>query len=137
MRRSPKEETYFKAVVAYIHPCMQDCRAELHGLLKEEKLAGASLLILANKQDVPGALSAQQIEQARFQDTMLMCMPQSILAECSLPCAHLKLASASSFVNSRSGATIHSFIHCGTEHGSRHVARRLTACAWLASAHGR
>ena len=44
---------------------MQDCRAELHGLLKEEKLAGASLLILANKQDVPGALSAQQIEQAR------------------------------------------------------------------------
>ncbi|KAK9842022.1 hypothetical protein WJX81_004618 [Elliptochloris bilobata] len=43
---------------------MQDCRAELHGLLKEEKLAGASLLILANKQDLPGALSASQIEQA-------------------------------------------------------------------------
>ena len=46
---------------------LQDCRAELHGLLKEEKLAGASLLILANKQDMTGALSAQQIEQACFQ----------------------------------------------------------------------
>ena len=43
----------------------QDCRAELHGLLREEKLAGASLLILANKQDLPGALTGAQIEQAR------------------------------------------------------------------------
>ena len=38
-----------------------DCRAELHNLLKEDRLAGASLLIIANKQDVTGALSPQQI----------------------------------------------------------------------------
>eukprot|EP00891_Asterochloris_glomerata_P001300 jgi/Astpho2/1300/e_gw1.00024.76.1_t len=43
---------------------LQDCRQELHGLLKEERLAGASLLIFANKQDIQGALTAEQIEQA-------------------------------------------------------------------------
>ena len=40
-----------------------DCAAELGVLLKEEKLAGASLLILANKQDLPGALSLEEITQ--------------------------------------------------------------------------
>ena len=56
---------------------MLDCRQELHNLLKEEKLAGASLLILANKQDIAGALSDKQIEQ--------VCgAPNS---EQSLPCA--------------------------------------------------
>lgn len=40
---------------------METCRTELHGLLKEERLAGASLLVLANKQDLPGALKADQI----------------------------------------------------------------------------
>ncbi|CAG9461404.1 unnamed protein product [Pedinophyceae sp. YPF-701] len=43
---------------------MQDCRDELHGLLQEERLAGATLLVLANKQDMAGALTAEQIEQA-------------------------------------------------------------------------
>ena len=38
-----------------------DCREELHKLLSEEKLAGASLLILANKQDIPGALTKDEI----------------------------------------------------------------------------
>ncbi|EIE20557.1 ARF/SAR superfamily [Coccomyxa subellipsoidea C-169] len=38
------------------------CKAELHQLLTEEKLAGATLLILANKQDLPGALSAAEIK---------------------------------------------------------------------------
>jgi ADP-ribosylation factor-like protein 2 len=40
---------------------LQDCKAELEGLLREEKLAGASLLIFANKQDVPGALNSEQV----------------------------------------------------------------------------
>jgi ADP-ribosylation factor-like protein 2 len=40
-----------------------DCKAELEILLQEEKLAGASLLIFANKQDVPGALTAAQIAE--------------------------------------------------------------------------
>ena len=39
------------------------CRDELHGLLKEEKLVGATLLILANKQDLHGALPAAQIKE--------------------------------------------------------------------------
>lgn len=36
---------------------------ELHKLLLEERLAGATLLILANKQDVAGALSPPEIEK--------------------------------------------------------------------------
>ena len=43
---------------------MLDCKAELHSLLKEEKLAGAALLIFANKQDLPTALSPADITQA-------------------------------------------------------------------------
>jgi len=42
---------------------MEDCRIELQNLLREEKLAGASLLVFANKQDVEGALSYQHICQ--------------------------------------------------------------------------
>ena len=34
-------------------------------LLQEEKLAGASLLVLANKQDLPGALPLDDIEKVR------------------------------------------------------------------------
>mmetsp|Transcript_9737 Transcript_9737/g.11097 ORF Transcript_9737/g.11097 Transcript_9737/m.11097 type:complete len:188 (-) Transcript_9737:180-743(-) len=37
------------------------CKAELHKLLQQEKLAGASLLIFANKQDIPGALTKEEI----------------------------------------------------------------------------
>ena len=38
-----------------------DCKAELQSLLKEDRLCGSSLLILANKQDLPGALSVHEI----------------------------------------------------------------------------
>ncbi|CAI9583532.1 unnamed protein product [Staurois parvus] len=34
----------------------QDCAQELAGLLLEERLAGATLLVFANKQDLPAAL---------------------------------------------------------------------------------
>ncbi|KAI5082993.1 hypothetical protein GOP47_0002736 [Adiantum capillus-veneris] len=40
---------------------LDDCRAELHNLLKEERLSGASLLVLANKQDIRGALKPAEI----------------------------------------------------------------------------
>eukprot|EP01129_Flabellula_baltica_P004764 TRINITY_DN1685_c0_g1_i1.p1 TRINITY_DN1685_c0_g1~~TRINITY_DN1685_c0_g1_i1.p1 ORF type:complete len:185 (+),score=38.24 TRINITY_DN1685_c0_g1_i1:99-653(+) len=43
---------------------LEDCRIELSKVLGEEKLAGASLLILANKQDIPGALSVGEIYEA-------------------------------------------------------------------------
>ena len=62
---------------------LQDCKAELHSLLKEEvsaqhkccsghvlvfafqRLASASLLVFANKQDLPGALSADEVRHVR------------------------------------------------------------------------
>lgn len=40
---------------------LDDCRVELGTVLKEERLAGATLLIFANKQDLPGALCATEI----------------------------------------------------------------------------
>ncbi|KAK3753638.1 hypothetical protein QZH41_014745, partial [Actinostola sp. cb2023] len=43
---------------------LTDCQAELGGLLQEERLAGATLLVFANKQDLPGALSADEIRKA-------------------------------------------------------------------------
>lgn len=42
---------------------LETCANELHDLLKEERLAGASLLVLANKQDLAGALSSEKIEE--------------------------------------------------------------------------
>lgn len=49
---------------------MQACRDELHALLQEERLAGATLLVLANKQDVPGALSGAEIKEILQLDTI-------------------------------------------------------------------
>lgn len=40
---------------------LEECRAQLHDLLGQEKLAGASLLVFANKQDLGGALSYEEI----------------------------------------------------------------------------
>ena len=45
---------------------LADCAAELRGLLQEERLMGATLLILANKQDIPSALTLKQIEEVRL-----------------------------------------------------------------------
>lgn len=42
---------------------LDDCKAELHKLLAEERLEGASLLVFANKQDLPGSLSATDIAE--------------------------------------------------------------------------
>lgn len=39
---------------------------ELHKLLLEERLAGATLLILANKQDIAGALPVADIQKVRL-----------------------------------------------------------------------
>jgi ADP-ribosylation factor-like protein 2 len=40
-----------------------DCRDELVKLLQEERLAGATLLVFANKQDLNGAATATQIAE--------------------------------------------------------------------------
>ncbi|KAF5372012.1 hypothetical protein D9615_008055 [Tricholomella constricta] len=44
---------------------MADCKEELHALLTEDRLAGASLLVFANKQDLQGSLSAEEIQHVR------------------------------------------------------------------------
>ena len=41
---------------------LQDCNKELHGLLQEERLLGATLLVFANKQDLQGALTVEDIK---------------------------------------------------------------------------
>ena len=43
---------------------LESVKEELHSLLKQEKLAGASLLLFANKQDLAGSLSFQEISAA-------------------------------------------------------------------------
>lgn len=40
---------------------LDSCKHELTNLLTQEKLAGSTLLIFANKQDLPGALSSAEI----------------------------------------------------------------------------
>jgi ADP-ribosylation factor-like protein 2 len=40
---------------------LADCKRELAALLQEERLAGASLLIFANKQDLSGAMTRDEI----------------------------------------------------------------------------
>jgi ADP-ribosylation factor-like protein 2 len=42
---------------------LEQCKQELLQLLQQERLAGASLLIFANKQDVAGALTSAQIAE--------------------------------------------------------------------------
>ncbi|PWN95077.1 GTP-binding protein [Tilletiopsis washingtonensis] len=49
---------------------LDDAREELWGVLGEERLAGASILIFANKQDIVGALSAEEIRRALALDAI-------------------------------------------------------------------
>jgi len=49
---------------------LEDCKKELHQLLQEERLLGATLLVFANKQDLPGALKAEEIKEALDLDSI-------------------------------------------------------------------
>ncbi|KAI4808095.1 hypothetical protein KUCAC02_000166 [Chaenocephalus aceratus] len=72
-RGNARGERVFAEVLA-MFPCwvvdsadrlrLEDCRKELSSLLLEERLAGATLLVFANKQDLPGALSKEAIQEA-------------------------------------------------------------------------
>jgi ADP-ribosylation factor-like protein 2 len=42
---------------------MQDCKDELWGLIGEERLAGATVLVFANKQDIHGAMNGEEIQK--------------------------------------------------------------------------
>ena len=62
---------YFEATdgIAWVVDCndaqrLADCRRELHALLQEERLAGASLLLLLNKCDIPTALPPAEVAEA-------------------------------------------------------------------------
>lgn len=45
---------------------LTDCAKELRNLLHEERLAGASLLVLANKKDLPNAAKVAEIAEVFF-----------------------------------------------------------------------
>ncbi|KIJ19789.1 hypothetical protein PAXINDRAFT_166016 [Paxillus involutus ATCC 200175] len=42
---------------------IQDCKEELHNLLLEDRLSGASLLVFANKQDIQGSMTDKEIRE--------------------------------------------------------------------------
>ncbi|EXJ92315.1 ADP-ribosylation factor-like protein 2 [Capronia epimyces CBS 606.96] len=50
---------------------IDDCKAELKGLLVEERLAGASLLVFLNKIDVNGCMSVEEVTRALELDRIL------------------------------------------------------------------
>ena len=49
---------------------LSDCKEELHNLLKQDKLAGATLIVLCNKQDINGALSVEEIKKVLELDSI-------------------------------------------------------------------
>ncbi|KAI4716887.1 ARF/SAR superfamily [Aureobasidium sp. EXF-10727] len=49
---------------------IDDCRQELEGLLLQERLMGASLLVFKNKSDVAGCMSSEEIRKALRLDTI-------------------------------------------------------------------
>ncbi|PGG97239.1 ADP-ribosylation factor-like 2 [Blastomyces parvus] len=49
---------------------IDDCREELAGLLQEERLMGASLLVFLNKTDVDGGMDKDEIREALQLDTI-------------------------------------------------------------------
>lgn len=51
---------------------LEDCAHELHELLIEERLAGATLLVFANKQDIEGALKPEDIKNVLELDKIKM-----------------------------------------------------------------
>ncbi|KAJ4376763.1 hypothetical protein N0V86_006880 [Didymella sp. IMI 355093] len=58
-----KTDTLIWVVDATDRERVGDCRNELAGLLLEERLSGASLLVFKNKSDVPGAMSEDEVRQ--------------------------------------------------------------------------
>ncbi|KAF2624841.1 ADP-ribosylation factor [Macroventuria anomochaeta] len=58
-----KTDTLIWVVDATDRERIGDCRHELAGLLLEERLSGASLLVFKNKSDVPGAMSEDEVRK--------------------------------------------------------------------------
>ncbi|GAA5895053.1 hypothetical protein JCM6882_008273 [Rhodosporidiobolus microsporus] len=75
---------------------MGDCKNELHDLLKEERLVGASLLVFANKQDIEGAMTVDEISAALDLPSL------STSHRCSIQPCSARFASSSSASSSAS-----------------------------------
>ncbi|KAJ8105876.1 hypothetical protein OPT61_g9915 [Boeremia exigua] len=58
-----KTDTLIWVVDATDRERVGDCRHELAGLLLEERLSGASLLVFKNKSDVPGAMGEDEVRE--------------------------------------------------------------------------
>lgn len=58
---------------------LEDCKQELHSILQEERLFGATLLVLANKQDLPSALKPKELEQVGC----VLCVCRYMYAVCA------------------------------------------------------
>ncbi|GAB1743557.1 hypothetical protein NU219Hw_g486t1 [Hortaea werneckii] len=58
-----KTDTLIWVVDATDSERLEDCKAELKGLLLQERLMGASLLIFKNKSDVPGCMTTDDIRE--------------------------------------------------------------------------
>lgn len=65
---------------------LEDCRSELHNLLKEERLTGATLLIFANKQDLAGSLAATQLQKVSILFLMKVLV---MIVNCTFCCSIL------------------------------------------------
>ncbi|KAF1347905.1 ADP-ribosylation factor family-domain-containing protein [Delphinella strobiligena] len=65
-----KTDTLIWVVDATDRERIDDCRAELEGLLLQERLMGASLLVFKNKSDVRGCMDEEEIRKALRLDTI-------------------------------------------------------------------
>ncbi|CZT23900.1 ADP-ribosylation factor family protein [Ramularia collo-cygni] len=66
-----KTDTLIWVVDATDRERLDDCRQELKGLLVQERLMGASLLVFKNKSDVTGCMSEDDIRQGLQLDSIL------------------------------------------------------------------
>ncbi|EGP90562.1 unnamed protein product [Zymoseptoria tritici ST99CH_1A5] len=66
-----KTDTLIWVVDATDRERVDDCRQELKGLLVQERLMGASLLVFKNKSDVPGCMSEDDIRKGLQLDSIL------------------------------------------------------------------
>ncbi|KAF2683760.1 ADP-ribosylation factor [Lentithecium fluviatile CBS 122367] len=65
-----KTDTLIWVVDATDRERIDDCRQELEGLLQEERLMGASLLVFKNKSDVSGSMTEDEVREGLRLDSI-------------------------------------------------------------------
>nr|ACO11606.1 ADP-ribosylation factor-like protein 2 [Caligus rogercresseyi] len=76
---------------------LNDCRSELHSVIQEERLLGCTLLIFANKSDLPNSLSAEEIKDAL--DLSIITTHHWMILDCSAVTGHNLLPGMEWLVN--------------------------------------